>query len=194
MVVGSSASVAEAVQRLRHSSKVQLANARQMKEFGTENDVWLMGTRAMLSQARSSMLANGLSTYWLGFSFRDGFEAELKLNYATAAAANRVVSAMKKSPPPPDFPVQVSTSIKGSAVRMRFAVEQPRLLDAVDKVLGTSAAKPWLAMAAKSLQTSDEMVIYGLPGGPKTIQAIPNAPPPPNKWVIYGLRSGPKVL
>ena len=40
--------------------------------------------------------------------------------------------------------------------------------------------------------SSGDTVVYGLPGGPKTIEPTPA--PPADKMVIYGLPGGPKVL
>ena len=198
VVVGRTASVNSAVQRVRQTAALTAANARQMKEMGTGSDVWLMGTPAMLAQARNSTLgksalASDLSSYLLGVNFRNGFNADLKLNYATLPAARRAFAFIKDAGPPPDPDIQMSSDIAGNAVHMRFTVDQPKLSAAFNKVLAAPAVSPLLTMVSHSIKSSNEMVIYGLPGGPKEVPSTPNTAPP-GKMVIYGLPGGPKEM
>jgi hypothetical protein len=198
VVVGRTASVNSAVLRVKQGAALTAGNARQMKEMGAGSDVWLMGTPVMLAQARNSTLgksalASDLSSYLLGFNFRDGFNADLKLNYATLPAARRAFAFIKDAGPPPDPALQVSSDIAGNTVHLRFTVDQSKLSAAFNKVLAAPAIKPWLTMASHSIRSSNEMVIYGLPGGPKEIPSTPNTAPP-GKMVIYGLPGGPKEM
>ena len=198
VLVGRTASVNSAVLRVKQGAALTAGNARQMKEMGAGSDVWLMGTPVMLAQARNSTLgksalASDVSSYLLGFNFRDGFNADLKLNYATQAAARRAFDFIKDAGPPPDPAIQMSSDMAGNAVRLRFTVDQSKLSAAFNKVLAAPAIKPWLTMASHSIKSSNEMVIYGLPGGPKEIPSTPNTAPP-GKMVIYGLPGGPKEM
>jgi len=81
----------------------------------------------------------------------------------------------------------------GTSVRLKVAVEQAELSQALDKALAAPAAQPVLEMLAKSVQRSTQMVITGS-DGTRVMQASPTAPPPPGKMVIYGLPGGPKVM
>jgi hypothetical protein len=194
VLVGHDASTAAAVQRLRSATGVSTA-VLQMRTQGAESDVWIMGTRAVLDEAKLQLsnLSEGLSSYMLGVSLRDGLKATLKLNYATPAAARHALASIHDSPPPPEWPIHLSTEMIGTAVRMKVTVQQSEISKAVDKAIATPAAKPVLDMIAKSVRSSSQVVVYG-PNGAKTIQATPAAPPPPGKLMIYGLPGGPKVM
>ncbi|MGC2112143.1 MAG: hypothetical protein WA655_21675 [Candidatus Korobacteraceae bacterium] len=76
---------------------------------------------------------------------------------------------------------------------MRFTVAQAELSNAVDKALAAPAAKPLMALIARSAHPSYEMVIRGLPEGRKTVRIVKKSPPP-GKIVVYGMPGGPKVM
>ena len=192
VLVGHDASASAANQRAHGAAS---AAALQMKAQAVGNEVWVMGTRATLNKANVPLpeLAEGLSSYLLGVSLRDGIKAELKLNYASPTAARRALASVQKSPMPREWPVHISSELAGSSVRLRVAVAQLEISQALAKALASPNAKPVLELIAHNLQTSGEMVVYG-PEGPKTIHTTPTAAPPPGKLVIYGLPSGPKVM
>jgi len=193
VVLGTQASVRAAVQRLQGPAGIEAAGARQMKELAADNDVWLVGTRAMLSQVHIATGANDLSGYVLGFSFRDGLKAELKVNYATLAGARRALAALRNSPPPAASAIHISSEIEGTALRMKVLVEQQELSRAMSQALAAPPVKQLVEMAGRTLRSSDQMVIYGA-GGSRTVQPSTPAPAPPGKLVIYGLPGGPKVM
>ena len=194
VLLGHPAPAAAAVQRLRSVSAVSAA-ALQMKAQGAESDVWVTGTRAALSEAKVPLtnLTGDLSGYVLGVSLRDGVKAELKLNYATAAAARHALTEIRGTPLPPEWPVHLSSEMVGTSVRLKVAVAQAEIAKALDKALVAPAAKPVLEMIAHSVQRSGEVMIYGS-DAPRAIHATPNTTPAPGKLVIYGLPGGPKVM
>ena len=195
VLLGHSAPAAAAVQRLQSTTDALSAAALQMKAQGTESDIWVMGARPMLNQLKiqASSLSEDLSSFVLGVGVRDGLKAELKLGYTTVDGARRALAVIQKSPPPPEWPVHVTSEMLGTSVRLKVAVDQAELSKALDKALAAPAAQPVLEMLAKSVQRSTQFVITG-PDGTKVIQAPPSTPPPPGKMVIYGLPGGPKVM
>jgi hypothetical protein len=192
LVFGSSAAVTSAMQRLRGT--LAASSARPMKIDGAESDLWVMGTSANLKEAHVSLssLADGLSSYMLGVSLRDGVKAELRLEYASVAGARRAAATVRDSPPPADWPVHVASEMMGTQVRVKVTVEQAELSAALAKALAGPSAKPVLDLLSHYVRNG-QMVVYGT-GAPKVLEPTPNAPPPPGKLVIYGMPGGPKVM
>ncbi|HTV64984.1 MAG TPA: hypothetical protein VMD98_05230 [Bryocella sp.] len=192
VVIGHEPSAGAAAQRARAAGAPLTDSQLKAQEA---SDVWVMGTRAMLNQqnVQLSSLSDGLSSYTLGLSLREGLKADLALNYATLAAARRTLAALRGTPLPPEWPVHISSETVGTVVRMKIVVQQAELSQALAKALAAPGAKPFLDIIARRIQRSGQMMVYG-PDGSKAIHTIPAAPPPPGKLVIYGMPGGPKVM
>jgi hypothetical protein len=191
VVLGHEASVAAAVQRLQQKAGAEPADLEQVKQLGGEIDLWIQGTRAMLSKLKMTAASNAPSSYLLAASFHDGLRIDLQLNYASADEARRTVDTLRSSPV---SSLHMSGEIEGTTVRVSFAVDRAEVSNAVGKVMATPQGKRFLSTVDESIHNPDPMVVYGLAGGPKVLPPSATPPPPPGKMVIYGLPSGPRVL
>jgi len=191
VVLGRQASVTAAVQRLQDRAGAEPADLRQMKELGGEVDLWLQGTRAILSKLKMTAASNAPSSYLLAASFHDGLRIDLQLNYATTDEARRALDTLRSSP---ISSLHISSEMEDTSVQISFAVDQAGLSNAVGKIMATPQGKRWLASVDESIHNPDPMVVYGLAGGPKALPPSATPPPPPGKMVIYGLPGGPRVL
>lgn len=191
VVLGHAAPVAAAIQRLQHPADTEPAGVQQVKELGGEVDLWIQGTRTMLSRLKLTADSNAPSSYFVAASFHDGLNIDLQLNYASADEARRAAVALRSSPL---SSLHMSGEIEETSVRISLAVEQAQLSNAVGKVLASAQGKRWLSAVDESIHNPDPMVVYGSAGGPKSLPSSATPPPPPDKMVIYGLPGGPKVL
>ncbi len=191
VVLGHQASVAAAVQRLQQKAGAEPADLQQVKQLGGEIDLWIQGTRAMLSKLKMTTASKTPSSYLLAASFHDGLKIDLQLNYASADEARRAVDTLRSSPV---SSLHMSGEIEDTSVRVNFAVDRAEVSNAVGKVAATPQGKRLLSSVDESMHNPDPMVVYGLAGGPKVLPPSATPPPPPGKMVIYGLPRGPKVL
>jgi hypothetical protein len=194
VLVGKEASVLAAAQRLAKPAVAESAAIRQMRQLGVDNDLWLVGTQNFLKQPQIAAMSEGLSSYALGLSLRDGLKVGVHLKYRSLDKARQVMTTLRDSPPIPASIAKLTGAIEGSTLSVTFAIPQAHLSEAVDRVLAAPWGKQLSAMAAKSLASSDETVIYGLPGGPKQVETTKPQTPPPGKLLIYGLPGGPKQM
>lgn len=191
VVLGHEESVAAAVRRLQQKGGAEPTDILQVKQLGGEIDLWIQGTRAMLSKLKMTTASNAPSSYLLAANFRDGLKIDLQLNYATVDEARRTVDTLRSSPV---SSLHMSSEIEGTSVRVKFAVDRAQLSNAVGKAMATPQGKGLLSTVDESIHNPDPMVVYGLEGGPKVLPPSATPPPPPGKMVIYGLPGGPRVL
>jgi len=197
VVFGRPASVTEAVQRLSRAAAPSLIS-RRMKAMSVGNEISISGTRALLT-AQSTMPVsniNDLSGFSFGLALRDGLKLQLRLNSDTEAGARRLLEAVRKAATQSDPSVNASTQLEGTSVRLTLAIERADLLRNFDKALSSPMGQRLTAMASAQ---SNKVVVQGLPGGPKEIQASGQMAPaddklPFSKIVVQGMPEGTKVI
>ena len=194
VLIGEPTAAAAAVRRLRSVSATTSAAALQMKKQGTESELWALGKPTTLqNKVQSAAFSQGLSQYVLSVSLREGIQVALTLNYSTAAASRRAFTELEKKAPSPDWPVRVSSEVIDTALRIKVTAEEKALSQALQKAVATPAAQPLLEALGKSLQNSNQTVVYGA-GGPVAIQPTPQTQPSPGKLLVCGLPGGCKEM
>lgn len=194
VLVGKQASVLAAAQRLSKPAALESAAVRQMRQLGVDNDLWLVGTQNFLKQPQIAAVSEGLSSYALSLSLRNGLQVGVHLKYASVDKARKVMAALHDSPPIPESVAKLTREMEGSTIIATFAIGQAQLSEAVDRALAAPWGKQLTAIAAKSMASADQTVIYGLPGGPRQVETTKPQTPPPGKLLIYGLPGGPKQM
>lgn len=194
VLVGKEPSVLAAAQRLSKPAGAESAAVRQMRQMGVDNDLWLVGTQSFLKQPQIAAVSEGLSSYALGLSLRNGLKLGVHLKYANVDKARQVMTTLRDNPPIPESVAKLTREMEGSTVIATFAIPQAQLSGAVDRALAAPWGKQLSAMASKSMANADQTVIYGLPGGPRQVETTKPQTPPPGKLMIYGLPGGPKQM
>ena len=204
VVVGRAESVADAVERLSRASGVPSPAVRRMKELGAENEICLIGTRALLATPAMTPAmtpaAKDVTGFSLALALRDELRLDLRLDCATLESARRVLANMQKNPALPDSTVKVDAQLEGATVRLRIAVGEAELAKAMDKALSTPFGQQLTTMVGPATRPTGNIVIQGLPGGPQEIQPSGQLAPataptiPQGSIVIEGLPGGPKVI
>ena len=117
VVVGRAESVADAVERLSRASGVPSPAVRRMKELGAENEICLIGTRALLATPAMTPAmtpaAKDVTGFSLALALRDELRLDLRLDCATLESARRVLANMQKNPALPDSTVKVDAQTRG---------------------------------------------------------------------------------
>jgi hypothetical protein len=142
---------------------------------------------------------NDLSGFSFGLALRDGLKLQLRLNSDTEAGARRLLAAVHKTATQSDSSVSASTQLEGTSVCLTVAIQRADLLRTLDQALSSPMGQRLTAMA--SAQSMNRVVVQGLPGGPKEIQASGQMAPatadskaPFGKIVVQGMPEGTKVI
>ena len=194
VLIGKQSSVLAAAQRLAKPAGVEAAAVRQMRQLALDNDLWLVGMQNFLKQPQIAAVSEGLSSYALSLSLRNGLKVGVHLKYASLEKARQVMTTLHDAPPIPESIAKLTSEMEGSTVVATFAIPQAQLSEAVGRALAAPWGKQLTAMAAKSMANSDQTVIIGLPGGPRQVETVKPETPPPGKLMIYGLPGGPKQM
>ena len=199
VVIGKSSSVAEAVQRMSNAAPAP-ALARRMKEIAADNDLWFTGTRALKIVPANVHIPDDITDMSLSASLRDGLRIQMRLNSGTVAGARRLLADLHKNPVPSDSKFRLDTELVGTSVRLELAIAKSDLLQAVDKALASPIGQQLTKMAVESAQSSNKIVVQGMPGGSKEIrpsgQLSParQSPAPLGKIVVQGGPDGTRVI
>jgi hypothetical protein len=190
VVVGHEASVMKAVERLMHPSAAPSAAVLRMKALAAGSDLWGTGTRASLPPGQTSPLEQELTGYSLAVDLNDGVSFRLRFHYPSTQAAERAFTLLRQDPNVPPPPVNVSSEVIGSSLQIGLRVSRTDLADALDHALAGPFGKG-LENLANTIRSSNKIVVYGQPGGPKQVQGagptlISPANVPRNDIVVVG--------
>jgi hypothetical protein len=189
VVLGRTAAVAQAVQRLSRATTTPSLVSRRMKALSTGNAISMSGTQALLN-AQSMMPVpefNDLSGFSFNLALRDGLKLQLRLNSDTAAGARRLLDTVRKNATATESPISANTELEGTSVRIAVAIPRADLLQSFDNALASPMGQRLTAMA--SAQPANKVVVQGLPGGSPTDSNTPFG-----KIVVQGMPGGSKVI
>jgi hypothetical protein len=200
VVLGRSAAVSQAEERLSHTSAATSLISRRMTTLSTGNAISMTATRALLKS--QAMVPASQSKDISGFSFamgvRDGLNLDLRMNSDTVAGARRLFETMQKNATAADSPVKASSKLEGTSMRITAAIPREELLLSFDKALASAMGQRLMAMASAP---TNKVVVQGLPGGAKEVQTSGELMPSSRdgnegfgKVVVQGMPGGTKVI
>src|SRR5262249_25568851 len=164
VVLGHTAAVTQAIQRLSHATSAASLASRRMATLNAGNAIFVSGTRSLLNAQSTVPVSelNDLSGFSFGAALRDGLNIDLRLNSNTVAGAQRLLQAIRKNETARSSGADATAQVQGTSVRIAFSVPQAELLQSFDKALASPMGQRLVAMASAP---TNKIVVQGLPGG-----------------------------
>ncbi len=180
ILVGEGQSLDEAFARMSKPAAGLQARALDRSKALAGNDLWLAGTLPDLPM--TVPVLDSLRSVALGISAQSDLRVELALETASPKMAEDLVSSARQSQQQqPALGAALQSEVDGTTARFRLAMPGDQVIQAVQQAmansggqsplpafLGQSQAAPEPAATPKP--KSDNIIIYGLEGGPREIK------------------------
>ena len=185
LLVGEGQSLEDAIDRMSKPAVGLQARAVTHSKDLSKNDLWIAG--AIPELPMTLPVLDSLRGIAMGISAQADLRIEIALETNSPKAAEEMVSTARRSQvQQPGLGAALQTEVDGSTARFRFVMEGNQVIQAVQQAIENQSAPPaltgLLGQPAPVFQSHepkidrpkrDNIVIYGLEGGPREIKNAP---------------------